>query len=226
VTWLWYATRASGTVALVLLTLSIVLGVVQVSRVRSSRWPRFVIDGLHRHTALLAAVFLVLHITTAVLDSYAPITLADAFVPFIGSYRPLWLGLGATALDLLLAVAITSLIRGRVGHRLWRTVHWLGYAVWPVAFVHGLGTGSDVRQSWMGIIAILCAAAVFAAVAVRIGIGWPHQRRRRIAAGAVAVSFVAALVIWLPSGPLGANWARRAGTPTRLLTPAAGRSTA
>jgi sulfoxide reductase heme-binding subunit YedZ len=224
VTWLWYATRASGTVALVLLTLSIVLGVTQVSRVRSDRWPRFLIDGLHRYTALLAAVFLVAHIATAVLDSYAPISLADAFIPFVGAYRPLWLGLGATALDLLLAVGITSLVRVRLGHRAWRAAHWLGYAVWPLAFVHGLGTGSDVRESWMGIIAIACAAAVLAAVTIRIGIGWPNQRRRRIAAGAAALGFVAAVVIWLPSGPLGANWARRAGTPARLLAPAGERS--
>jgi sulfoxide reductase heme-binding subunit YedZ len=219
VTWLWYTTRASGTVALVLLTLTIVLGVAEVSRVHSDRWPRFAIDGLHRYTALLAAVFLTLHIATAVLDSYAPIGIADAFIPFVGRYRPLWLGLGATALDLLLAVGVTSLVRVRLGHRVWRAVHWLAYAVWPVAFVHGLGTGSDVRQSWMGAIAIACAAAVLAAVAIRLASGWPNQRRRRIAGAAAALGYVAALVIWLPSGPLAANWARRAGTPAQLLAP-------
>jgi methionine sulfoxide reductase heme-binding subunit len=225
VTALWYTTRASGTVALVLLTLSIVLGVAQVGRLRSGRWPRFVIDGLHRHTALLAAVFLTLHIATAVLDTYAPITLTDVFIPFTSAYRPLWLGLGATALDLLLAVAITSLVRVRLGHRLWRAVHWLAYVVWPVAFAHGLGTGSDVRQSWMGIIAVICGAAVLVAVAIRIGLGWPAQRGLRITAAGLALAYVAAMVIWLPSGPLGANWAQRAGTPVQLLSPARAGST-
>ena len=222
---LWYTTRASGTVALVLLTLAIVLGVSQVGRLSSSRWPRFLIDGLHRYTALLAAVFLTLHIATAVLDTYAPITLTDAFVPFASAYRPLWLGLGATALDLLLAVGITSLVRARLGLRLWRAVHWLAYAIWPLAFAHGLGTGSDVRQSWMEIIALLCGAAVLVTVAIRIGIGWPAHRGRRVMAAGAAVAYAAAVLIWMPSGPLAANWAQRAGTPAPLLAPAHGRST-
>jgi sulfoxide reductase heme-binding subunit YedZ len=222
---LWYATRASGTVALVLLTTSIVLGVAQTRRLSSARWPRFVLDGLHRYTALLASLFLTLHIVTAVLDTFAPISLADAFIPFISPYRPIWLGLGVTALDLLLAVIITSWLRSRLGLRAWRAVHWLAYAVWPLAFVHGLGTGSDVRQSWMGVIAIICGACVLASGAVRISIGWPDHRGRRLAAAGAALAYVAALVIWLPAGPLGTNWARRAGTPSRLLSPQPSRST-
>jgi sulfoxide reductase heme-binding subunit YedZ len=219
VTWLWYSTRASGTLALVLLTLTTALGVAQVSRVRSDRLPRFVLDGLHRYTSLLAGVFLTVHILTAVLDTFAPIALIDAFVPFVGAYRPIWLGLGATALDLLIAVAITSLIRERLGHQSWRAVHWLAYAVWPVAFVHALGTGSDIREGWMGLIAIGCAATVLAAGLLRVAIGWPAHRGRRLAAGAAALAYVAAVMIWLPSGPLGRDWAHRAGTPQRLLAP-------
>ena len=223
-TWLWYSTRASGTLALVLLTLSVALGVSQVGRVRSPRLPRFLLDGLHRHTALLAGVFLTVHILTAVLDTFAPITLLDAFIPFVGSYRPLWLGLGATALDLLIAVAVTSLLRERLGHRAWRAVHWIAYAVWPVAFLHALGTGSDISQGWMGAIAIVCAATVLGAALIRISIGWPDNRGRRVAAGAGALAYVVALVVWVPSGPLGRGWARRAGTPERLLAPSRTRS--
>jgi sulfoxide reductase heme-binding subunit YedZ len=217
VTWLWYSTRASGTVALVLLTLAIVLGVAQVSRVRSEMLPRFVLDGLHRHIALLAGVFLTIHVLTAILDTFAPINLFDVFIPFVGAYRPLWLGLGATALDLLIAVGITSAFRERLGHHSWRIVHWFGYAVWPVAFVHALGTGSDIRQGWMGFIAVVCAAAVLAAGLIRIGIGWPENRGRRLAAAGAALTYVVVIMVWVPSGPLGRNWAARAGTPQRLL---------
>lgn len=223
-TWLWYSTRASGTIALVLLTIAVGLGVAQVGRMQSDRVPRFVLDGLHRHTALLAAVFLTVHILTAVLDTFAPITLINAFVPFTGAYRPLWLGLGATALDLLIAVGITSLIRERLGYTGWRAVHWLSYVVWPVAFVHALGTGSDIREGWMGVIAIVCAAGVLGAGLIRVSIGWPGHRGRRLAAAGGALAYVAALMIWLPSGPLGRHWARRAGTPARLLAPSHGRS--
>jgi sulfoxide reductase heme-binding subunit YedZ len=223
-TWLWYSTRASGTIALVLLTIAVVLGVAQVGRVRSDRLPRFVLDGLHRHTSLLAAVFLTVHILTAVLDTFAPITLINAFIPFTGAYRPLWLGLGTTALDLLIAVGITSVFRERLGYGGWRAVHWLAYIVWPVAFVHALGTGSDIRQGWMGLIGIVCAGAVLGAALLRVSIGWRAYRGRRVAAAGSTLAYVAALMIWLPSGPLGHDWARRAGTPSRLLAPTHGRS--
>ncbi len=221
-TWLWYSTRASGTLALILLTVTTALGVAQVGRVRSDLFPRFVIDGLHRYSSLLAGMFLTVHILTAVLDTFAPIGLIDAFVPFVGVYRPIWLGLGATALDLLIAVAITSVVRERLGYQGWRAVHWLAYAVWPVAFVHALGTGSDIREEWMGLIAILCAATVLAAASIRITIGWPAYRGRRLALSAGTLTFLAVLMIWLPSGPLGHGWARRAGTPDRLLAPTHG----
>ncbi len=218
-TWLWYSTRASGTLALVLLTVTTALGVASVSRVRSDLLPRFLLDGLHRYTSLLAGVFLTVHILTAVLDTFAPIAVIDAFVPFVGAYRPIWLGLGATALDLLIAVAITSLLRERLGYQGWRAVHWFAYAVWPVAFVHALGTGSDIRDGWMGLIAIACAAVVLCAGLIRITVGWPSHRGRRLAAAGAALGYVAAVMIWLPSGPLGGGWARRAGTPPRLLAP-------
>ncbi len=96
------------------------------------------IDGLHRNVSLLAVVFLVLHVITSVLDSFAPISLTAAVIPFISSYRPFWLGLGALAFDLLLALTITSLLRARIGHRVWRRVHWLAYACWPIALIHTL----------------------------------------------------------------------------------------
>src|ERR1700685_2855058 len=115
----WYLTRSTGAVALLLLTLAIALGVADVRRWSSPRWPRFVVDSLHRNVSLLALAFLVAHILTSVLDSFAPISLIDAFVPFAGSSRPLWLGLGAIAFDLILAVIATSLLRQRMGYGSW-----------------------------------------------------------------------------------------------------------
>ena len=123
----------------------LVLGVLGTTRWRSERWPRFLVAGLHRNLTLLAIAFVVVHVVTTVADGYAPIRLVDAVVPFVSAYRPIWLGLGAVAFDLLLALIVTSLLRARVGLRLWRAVHWLAYAAWPLALVHGLGTGSDSR---------------------------------------------------------------------------------
>jgi predicted ferric reductase len=213
----WYLTRSTGIVALILLTAAVALGVADVERWSSPRWPRFVVDSLHRNVSLLAMVFLALHILTSVLDSFAPISLTDAIVPFAGTYRPFWLGLGAVAFDLLIAVVITSLLRQRMGFQSWRAVHWLTYASWPIALLHGLGTGSDVRFGWMIAISLLCTIAVLAAVLTRVLAGRPGTARARGFALGGAGAFSLFLLLWVPAGPLGSEWARRSGTPPALL---------
>jgi sulfoxide reductase heme-binding subunit YedZ len=214
----WYLTRSTGAVALLLLTLAIALGVADVQRWSTARWPRFVVDGLHRNLSLLAMVFLVAHILTSVLDSFAPISLIDSVIPFAGSYRPFWLGLGAVAFDLLLAVTVTSLLRQRMGFASWRAIHWLTYLSWPIALLHGFGTGSDVKGGvWLMALSIGCLAIVVAAVLARVVRGWPENISRRAAALGGAGAFALFLALWLPSGPLGSEWARRSGTPSSLL---------
>jgi methionine sulfoxide reductase heme-binding subunit len=214
---LWYLTRATGAVALVLLTFSLVLGVVNVRRFASPRLPRFVVDGWHRTGSLLVCALLAVHIGTSVLDGYAPIRLADAVIPFAGTYRPVWLGLGALAFDLLAAVIVTSLLRARLGVRAWRAVHWLAYACWPAALVHGLGTGSDVRAGWLTWVSAGCLAAAIGAIVVRLAERGTRAPVR--AAGATAlVLAVVALAFWVPSGPLARGWAAKAGTPAIAST--------
>ncbi|HWX44949.1 MAG TPA: ferric reductase-like transmembrane domain-containing protein [Solirubrobacteraceae bacterium] len=214
----WYLTRSTGAVALLLLTLALALGVADVQRWSSPRWPRFLLDALHRNVSLLALAFLLLHILTSILDSFAHISLLDALIPFVGSYRPLWLGLGTVAFDLMLAVILTSLLRRRVGERGWRLTHWLVYASWPIALLHSLGTGSDVKSAWLQILALGCLALVIAAILLRTLPGFTRERARErgLALGATA-AFVAGLLVWLPQGPLGSEWARRSGTPASLL---------
>lgn len=213
----WYLTRSSGAVALLLLTLAVALGVLDVKRLSSPRWPRFVVDSLHQTASLLALAFLGLHIVTSVLDSFASISLIDAIVPFAGSYRPLWLGLGAVASDLMVAVLVTSLLRRRIGYGAWRATHWLAYGSWPVALLHGFGTGSDAKSTWLLALSIGCLVVVIAAVLVRVADGWPSNLAQRSAALGGAGAFTLGLLLWLPSGPLGKDWARRSGTPSTLL---------
>ena len=165
---LWYVTRATGLVSLVLLTASVLLGLLTAGRFSSQRWPRFLTQGMHRNVSLLVLVFLAMHIASTVLDSYTSISLTAAFVPFTSSYKPLWLSLGAVALDLLVALVVTSLARGRLGYRAWRRLHWLAYACWPVAVGHGLGIGTDRSVTWVIALTVACVGCVGATATWRI----------------------------------------------------------
>lgn len=214
---LWYLTRATGLVALVLLTASMALGLLSSVRYQRAAWPRFVTAGLHQNTSLLALAFTGIHVATTLADSYAPVRVQDVFIPFISAYRPLWLGLGATALDLMLALTVTSLLRTRLSYRSWRLVHWSSYLAWPVAVLHGFGTGSDTRVRWVLALTVACVALIAALTAWRLACGWPAHPAARLAG---ALALVLALFLggaWLTAGPLQPGWARRSGTPPQLI---------
>ncbi|MGH2719850.1 MAG: ferric reductase-like transmembrane domain-containing protein [Actinomycetota bacterium] len=214
---LWYLTRGTGVVALILLTFSLVLGIVEVRRWARPAWPRFLTAGLHRNVSLLSVAFVAAHVATSVLDRYAPIGWLDGVVPFGSAYRPIWLGLGAVAFDLMVALIVTSLIRAKIGYPVWKIVHWSSYACWPVALVHSIGTGSDTRQPWELAVLLACLAAAGASVVWRLAIGRPETAGARTILGLSAVVALGALVGWSVAGPLQAGWAARAGTPSSLL---------
>ncbi len=165
---LWYTSRATGVVALGLLTLVMVLGVLVNRQGRLPGLPRFGATSLHRSVSLLAIAFVGLHVVTALADPYVTIGLVATVVPFVSPYEPFWLGLGAVALDLMLALIITSLLRGRIGRRTWRAVHWAAYATWPVAFAHSIGASTDMQRGVLLDAGIGCAVAVAAAIAWRV----------------------------------------------------------
>jgi sulfoxide reductase heme-binding subunit YedZ len=221
---LWYLTRGSGVVALLLLTASVLLGVASALRWHGRQWPRFAVGDLHRNLTLLSIVFVALHVVTTIADGFAPIGVTDAFVPFLSPYRPIWLGLGTVAFDLLLALVATSLLRARVGPRAWRAVHWLAYVSWPVAVLHSFGTGSDARFGWLEILGFSCVSVVSLAALARVATGGGYALPRL--AGAVASLLIPAVIFaWYVGGPGRSGWAARAGTPTTILAPktAAGR---
>lgn len=165
---LWFANRGTGIVLLVLYTLVVVLGIVSASGRGPGRFiPRFVTQGLHRNLALLATALLAAHIATAVIDTYVDIRWFDAFLPVGGLYRPLYLGLGALSLDLLVAVGLTSAVRSRISERVWRRIHWLAYPSWAVAVVHSVGIGTDMTSPWGLWTVLACVAAVLSALAGR-----------------------------------------------------------
>ncbi|WP_406731439.1 ferric reductase-like transmembrane domain-containing protein [Streptomyces sp. NBC_01794] len=214
---LWYASRAGGTLALILLTATVVLGIASGGRSAPRRIGRFEIGVLHRNLSLLTLVFLAVHVVTAVLDPFVHLSWAVSVVPFGASYRPLWLGLGTAALDLLLAVLVTSALRLRLGVRRWKAVHWLAYAAWPLALFHSVGTGTDTRlplQLWLY---AGCLAAVVGAVWWRLVKAGPGRVTGRLVAAVAATAVPVVLTAFLATGPLQPGWAQRAATTMILL---------
>jgi sulfoxide reductase heme-binding subunit YedZ len=173
----WYLMRATGIVSLLLLTLVVALGIATSQRARLPGQPRGATIGLHRSASLLAVVFLAVHVLTAVLDPDAAVGLVSLLVPFAGAGRPLWVGLGALAVQLVAVLVVTSLLRHRMPRRTWRGIHWLAYAAWPLALVHGIGMGSDTSTSWMLAVNLACVAVVGAALTWRLGTGEPARAR-------------------------------------------------
>ncbi len=182
---LWYASRATGVVTLVLLSAVVVLGVLVNRQGRLPGLPRFAVTGLHRSISLIAVVFLAVHVLSAVADKFVTIQLIAAIIPFTSSYLPLQIGLGAVALDLIIAVIITSLLRARIGRRVWRGVHWLAYAAYPVALVHSITSATDLRSGGLLALTAACVLSVAGAVWYRLAAAGSARQRSRGAAAAL-----------------------------------------
>jgi sulfoxide reductase heme-binding subunit YedZ len=207
---LWYLTRSTGLVALILLTATMVLGMIASVGWTTERWPRFASQTFHRNLSLLCLVLIAIHVITTVADGYVAIGYIDALVPFLAGYRPLWVGFGALALDLLLAVGITSGLRRRIGANSWRSVHWLAYLCWPIALLHALGTGSDTRLSVGMAIEWLCVAAVVIVGGWRLAAGRVRSAGWRLGTAVAGVVVVIGIGIFALLGPLRPGWSHRA----------------
>jgi predicted ferric reductase len=180
---LWDLGRGSGIAALVMLTVSVALGIVGRSGRSAFGLSRFGLNELHRTAALTGVGLVVVHLVSLFFDPYAQLRVVDMVLPFLGSYRPLWLGLGTLAVDLLLVITAVSLLRQRVGPRVFRAVHWATYALWPVALTHAFGTGTDATTVWMDLVGLACVAGVVGALGWRtsesfVSRGWTRRPRQ------------------------------------------------
>ncbi|MEI8404111.1 MAG: ferric reductase-like transmembrane domain-containing protein [Actinomycetes bacterium] len=170
---LWYTTRASGIVSLLLLTAVMVGGIMTATRVGGGTVPRFAVAEIHRRISLIAMVFIALHIITTLLDTYVNVSPLAALVPFASQYKPLKVALGAVAFDLLLAITISSLVRQKLSHSAWRAIHWISYLAFPIAVLHEALIGTDFRFAWMILLSLVCVGTVAVALAWRF---WAHPR--------------------------------------------------
>ena len=185
---LWYASRATGVVSLLLLTLVVVLGIAVNRQGRLPGLPAFAVTGLHRSVSLLSVLFIAAHVATAVIDPYVSIRAAAVVIPFVSAYQPFWLGLGAVSLDLIAALILTSLARARMPRRAWRGIYWLAYAAWPVALIHSIGASPDLRSGGLRLLAIGCTLTVGGAGLWRLAQRAREMPRAERAAAVLAAS--------------------------------------
>lgn len=165
---LWYASRATGVISLILLSVVAILGIVVNRQGRLPGLPRFAVTGLHRSLSLLTVAFLGTHIVTAIADGYVHISWLATVVPFTSAYERFWIGLGTVAVDLVAAVIVTSLLRARIRPAVWRAVHWLSYASYPVVVIHSLGASKDLRSGWLLALTMASVFAVVTAIGYRV----------------------------------------------------------
>jgi methionine sulfoxide reductase heme-binding subunit len=192
----WYAARAAGVAAYVLLSTVVLLGLTMAGRKRLARWPRFAIEDVHRIGGLLVGTFISIHVLTIAIDGWLPFSLQSLAVPLLSYYRPIWVALGIVAAELLLALAVTNHYRNRsLRYATWRRAHYLNFAVWGSATLHGLGSGTDRSSVWLLAIYVVATASVTAAI------GWRFLRPRPFAIGAAGAATGAA-VVGLAAGPL------------------------
>ena len=189
---IWYAARASGVAAYVVLSVVVSLGIGLGGKAQNRRWPRFSIEEIHRFGGLLVGSLIGIHVLAIAADSFLPFSLTQLLVPFTSRYRPLWTGLGIAAAEILLALAITNHYRRRLRYRFWRRAHYLNFAVWTAATLHGLGSGTDRRAPWL---LLLYAASAASVIVLAL---WRARRPRRL----VLADGCAHLLLPTPSRPL------------------------
>ena len=186
----WYAARAGGVLAYLLVSASVLAGILLAGKVRVPGLPRFAVEDVHRFLGILAGVFIAVHVGSVALDTVVPFSLSQLVVPFTAGYRPLATGLGVVAVELLLAVAVTNRLRSRLPYRFWRRAHYATLAVWLLATFHGILSGTDRQQTWLLVLYGVTVAIVVGAATLRFGRA-PGARRLgyglAVAGGALVV---------------------------------------
>ncbi|GAA4770820.1 ferric reductase-like transmembrane domain-containing protein [Actinomycetospora chibensis] len=177
---LWNVSRALGLVSLLLMGVVLALGALHntsMSRATAKAMPRFVVVALHRNLALITVVFVALHVVAVLVTPYLPLRWFHVVVPGTASFNPWPVGLGAVALDLLLAVVISSSLRRHLSKRAWLVVHWTSYVCFPVAVAHAVVNASFRGGTWWTLVVPLLASALVVA-----GLLFRRASRRRAAA--------------------------------------------
>ncbi len=163
----WDTARAGGFTAYVLLALSVIVGLALTTQLQSpSKWPRIINNEMHNFLTLLATIFVGVHILATWVDPFTKFGWNEIFIPFVSHYHPLWMASGIIALYLSIAIGISTLLRSKIGYKMWRHLHILTLVVYALVTLHGLFTGSDT-QTWWGLAIYLVSVALVGGLLIR-----------------------------------------------------------
>ncbi len=178
----WLMARAFGLTAYVMLTLSVLVGLVLRARPFRGLKPSAVTD-LHRTLALLGLGSLVGHAAALVLDTTVKVSVPALFIPGLISYRPVWTSIGVLTAELMVIVYASFSQRKRIGVKNWRRLHWATYGIFAGATAHGLASGTDSSRPWAFAMYVVAVGAVAAATTWRVLVPpTPARARRRVVA--------------------------------------------
>ncbi|HEY4032448.1 MAG TPA: ferric reductase-like transmembrane domain-containing protein [Ktedonobacteraceae bacterium] len=144
----WDVARAGGFTAFALLTLSVAIGLALTLQWQSPRWPRIINSQLHNFITLLALIFTSVHILAVWVDPFTSFGWDEVFIPFVSSYRPLWMAFGIIAFYIGIVIGISTWLRPYIGYKWWRRLHVLTLLVYVFVAVHGITAGSDTATWW------------------------------------------------------------------------------
>lgn len=163
----WYVARASGIVGWLLLSASVLWGILLPAKLSDRQRPAWILD-LHRWLAGLTIGFVGLHLATLVADSYLHFGLADLTVPLASDWKPVPVALGVIATWLLVIVQVTSLAMKRLPRKVWHRIHLASYATFFLASLHGTLAGTDAGNGLYQITSLAALAAVIFSTLYRI----------------------------------------------------------
>jgi predicted ferric reductase len=168
ITLAWFISRGAGVVGYLLITGSMIYGLMITTRTATGAVPAPVSFGMHEFIAWLGLVFIAVHAVVLLWDGYIKYSLASVLVPFASSYRPVWVGIGQIAFYLSALLAASFYAKKRIGHKTWRLIHYASFATFILATLHGLFSGSDTKALPMQAIYISAVAAVLFLTVLRI----------------------------------------------------------
>ncbi len=173
----WHLVRSSGIVAYVLLLGSTLWGLFISAQFVKDWSPGVVSMTLHSTISWLALIIGLIHALLLLFDDYFAYTVGDLFVPFTGPYRPEAVGLGTLAFWLIVIVTLSFPLKKRLGHKLWKRLHYVSYAAFVMVSAHGLFAGTEGTN--LGLRLLIGVGILLVALLLGIRIGKSHEQPAR-----------------------------------------------